>query len=74
MCVYVAASGITGDHQMPDGSHAITSSPLMIIESFLAALTNADQDGRIVIAKKQGSLYVPPTGIGTREAPDIIRT
>ena len=31
------------------------NSPLMLIESFLAALTNADKDGRIVVGKK-GSL------------------
>jgi len=55
MCL--AADDITDDHQMSDRSHTITSSPLMIIESFLAALTNADQDGRIVINKKKGSLY-----------------
>ena len=28
------------------------NSPLMLIESFLQALTNADKDGRIVITKK----------------------
>ena len=27
-------------------------SPLMIIESFLSALTSADKDGRIVVTKK----------------------
>ena len=53
-----ADSDVTDDHQMLDGSHAITSSPLMIIESFLTALTNTDQDGRIVITKKKGGLYI----------------
>ena len=28
------------------------NSPLMLIESFLQALTNADKDGRIVVSKK----------------------
>ena len=32
------------------------NSPLMLIESFLQALTNADKDGRIVIARK-GTLF-----------------
>ena len=32
------------------------NSPLMLIESFLQALTNADKDGRIVITKKGGLL------------------
>ena len=50
----LASGDVTDDHQMPGGSHVIMSSPLMIIESFLTALTNADQDGRIVITKKNG--------------------
>ena len=29
----------------------------MIVESFLAALTNADQDGRIVVTKKTGTYF-----------------
>jgi len=29
----------------------------MIAESFLAALTNADQDGRIVVTKKTGTVF-----------------
>ena len=32
------------------------NSPLMLVESFLQALTNADKDGRIVIARK-GTLF-----------------
>ena len=32
------------------------NSPLMLIESFLQALTNVDKDGRIVITKKGGLL------------------
>ena len=52
-----AGGDVTDDNQTLDGSHAITSSPLMIIESFLTALTNTDQDGRIVITKKKGGLY-----------------
>ena len=31
----------------------------MIVESFLAALTNADQDGRIVVARKTGRGFPP---------------
>ena len=50
----LAANDVTDDHQISDGSHVVISSPLMIIESFLTALTNADQDGRIVITKKKG--------------------
>ena len=33
------------------------SSPLMQIESFLEALTNANKDGRIVVHKKGTTLY-----------------
>lgn len=55
LCGCSAGSDVTDDHQIPDGSHAITStSPLMIIESFLVALTNVDQDGRIVVTRKKG--------------------
>ena len=36
--------GVAIRHQM--------NSPLMLIESFLQALTNADSDGRIVVNRK----------------------
>jgi limonene-1,2-epoxide hydrolase len=34
------------------GASPQMNSPLMLIESFLQALTNADKDGRIVITRK----------------------
>ena len=37
--------------------HHQMNSPLMLIESFLQALTNADKDGRIVIARKGTARY-----------------
>ena len=39
-----ADGGVAIRHQM--------NSPLMLIESFLQALTNADRDGRIVVNRK----------------------
>ena len=40
-----------------DKSDFVMSSPLMHIESFLLALTNADKDGRIVINKQSNVLH-----------------
>ena len=42
-------SGQVHHHQM--------NSPLMLVESFLQALTNADKDGRIVITREGATLY-----------------
>ena len=36
----------------PDDPPAHMSSPLMLIEGFLEALTNTDKDGRIVVSKQ----------------------
>ena len=44
--------------------HHQMNSPLMLIESFLQALTNADKDGRIVITRK-GTFCVTSSYVDT---------
>ena len=47
---HIEAGGVEGPPQM--------SSPLMLIESFLEALTNCDKDGRIVLTKSSMRIHV----------------
>ena len=55
-CVYYVCVTDVGDTKVggreEDESSPTPQSPLMHIESFLEALTNADRDGRIVINKQ----------------------
>ena len=55
LCI-IAAVQSAAVEKKPVPSHAGAThqmnSPLMLIESFLQALTNADKDGRIVITRK----------------------
>ena len=52
----IAAVQSTAVEKKPVPSHAGAThqmnSPLMLIETFLQALTNADKDGRIIITRK----------------------
>ena len=55
LCIIAAVQSAVVEKK-PVSSHAGAihqmNSPLMLIESFLQALTNADKDGRIVITRK----------------------
>ena len=48
---YLGGTDPTQEDKTGDGSYSQMNSPLMLIEGFLQALTNTDNDGRIVITK-----------------------
>lgn len=52
MCVCVI---VPVDHQGSVEDRPVMASPMMLVESFLFALTSANKDGRVVM-EKQGKL------------------